>query len=278
MKNIRMSFINLFVFCFVFGVFGLSIASAQKASFSLKSETLGETRKMIVHLPEAYDVKHKDGYSVIYMLDAGNDDALTAKTARELNKAGIMPRVIVVAIENIRRGYDFTPPYEMFGRGDDRKKGNADKFLAFIKTELIPETDKKFKTNGHKVFMGHSWGGAFATYLLSQSPDLFDGFFIFSPSILYRSTFEKSTATLFADINSKFGSDVKLPSFIYVSVGSKERARFRESYSGFVGYLKKNAPSKVKTKFEVTEGADHMENPEISIPIALRFGWKGDLE
>ena len=133
MKQVTMSLIKIFVSCLIYGALALSTASAQQANFSLQSKILGETRKVIVHLPEAYDANHKDGYTVIYMLDAGNDDALTAEAAGAHHTAGIMPEVMVVAIENIRRGYDFTPPYEMAGRGDDRQNGNGDKFLAFIR-------------------------------------------------------------------------------------------------------------------------------------------------
>ena len=92
-----MSLFKIFVFYFIYGAFGFNSASALEANFSLKSEILDETRKIIVHLPETYDAKHKNGYTVIYMLDAGNDDALTAETARKLNTAGI----IISCIEHI---------------------------------------------------------------------------------------------------------------------------------------------------------------------------------
>lgn len=252
----------------IYGILGINSALALTENFSLKSEILHETRRIVVHLPEGYDDKYKNGYSVIYMLDAGNDDVLTAKTAKQLNTAGILPKVIVVAIENIRRGYDFTRPYDMFGRGEERKKGNGDKFLAFIKMELIPKTNKKYRTNTRKIFMGHSAGGAFTSYLLSQLPDLFDGFLIFSPAP------RNSEDRLFQDYRDNFNRGVELPEFVYVSVGGDEEPRFQESYKSLTAFLKKHTPSSVKLKFEITEGANHMGNPEKSISRALKFGWK----
>ncbi|MFT7560059.1 MAG: putative alpha/beta superfamily hydrolase [Flavobacteriales bacterium] len=236
--------------------------------FSLKSEILKETRNMIIHLPEGYDNTNKNRYSVIYMLDAGNDDTLTATIASQLHTAGIMPKVIVVAIKNIRRGYDFARPYDMSGRGDERRKGNGENFSEFIKRELIPAINKNFKTNDKKIFMGHSAGGAFASYLLSQSPDLFDGFLIFSPAP------GDSSDRLFKDFRENINRDINLPEFIYASVGGDEATQFKRSYQRLTSSLKKHTPSKVKLKFETTDGADHMENPERSISSALKFAWK----
>ena len=119
--------------------------------------------------------------------------------------------------------------------------------------------------------MGHSWGGAFATYLLSQSPDLFEGFFLFSPTFLYGPTIEESTDKLFSDLTAIFNKDVKLPAFVYVSVGEDERVSFKESYQSLAGFLKQHIPSRVKLHCETTAGAAHMENPEISIPRALEI-------
>lgn len=245
--------------------------AVEHADFTIKSEILGEDRKIIIHLPKDYDTTSKDEYSVIYMLDGGNFDDLMAEVADSLFVTNNIPKVIVVGIGNIRRGFDFTPPYEQSGRGDNRKTGNGDKFISFIKEELVPEVNKKFRTNNHKILVGHSWGGAFATYLLSESPELFDGFFIFSPTFLYGPTIEESTKRLRADLNSNFDKAIKLPAFIYVSLGQTEQERYKESAQYFADYLKRNIPSSIKYKFEVSEGADHMQNPVISIPRALIY-------
>ena len=274
MKNITILLCKVSIFHLIIAASGFNTILAQQEAFSLKSEILGETREMNVHLPKDYDDKNKSGYAVLYMLDGGGDDALAAATARKLYKEKIMSKIIIVAIKSIRRGYDFTPPYEKLGRGANHRKGNGDKFLAFIKNELIPQTNKKYRTNNQQYFMGHSWGGAFATYVLSQTPELFNGFFIFSPTILYASTIEESTETLFADLTKNFNNNHTLPAFIYVSVGEDEQSRFKESYKALVAYLKKNAPAKIRLQFAITKDAAHMENPEISIPIAFRFGWE----
>ncbi len=132
----------IFFSCLIASV-SFSIASAKNANFSLESAILSETRELVVYLPEGYDKKSQKPYDLIYMLDAGNDDVLMADTTKKLHHDGFMPKVIIVAIKNIRRGFDLTPPYALSGRGEMRKKGNGDHFAAFITEELIKTVDKK---------------------------------------------------------------------------------------------------------------------------------------
>lgn len=243
---------------------GLNIAAAENADFTIHSKILNEVRDIKVYLPENYDEHSKVGYNVIYMLDAGNDDALVAHTVNKLSAKELAPSSIVVAITNIRRLYDFTPPHAQF----QGKKGNAQQFLTFIESELIEETNKRFMTNKQKIFMGHSAGGSFSTYLLSQSPGLFDGYFIFSPAI------GTSNELTFSSMSLNFENTAKLPEFIYVSVGTDEENWFKDSYKSLVEYLAQEAPSKIRLKFEITENAVHMSNPEKSLENAMKFAWQ----
>jgi len=247
-------------------------AMASQNDFSIKSSILSETRNIKVHLPADYDSKPDDKFAVIYMLDAGNDDQLAAQTALKLAEDDLMPPVIIIAIENIRRGFDFTPGYLKMGRGDNRKAGNGDKFLDFITDELMPNVDKTLHTNGKQYFMGHSWGGAFSSYVLSQRPELFSGFFIFSPSFINIPNAKDMQDKLSIDFVKNI-SKAQTPSFIYLSVGTKERQGFINSYNGFKSFLNNNLPKNRRLFTQETQGADHMVNPELSIPKAFRLAF-----
>lgn len=265
MTKFATSIVKILLFCLVYGALSITSARAEQVNFTIRSTLLNETREIIVHLPEHYDPNAKDGYPVIYMLDGGNDDELTAQAVRAHHAAKIMPEVIVVAIPNIRRGFDFTPPYITLDQDGKNTPGNGDKFLAFIKNEMIPQTNKNFRTNGHKLFMGHSWGGAFAAYIISQSPELFDGFFLYSPAL------GRKTDETYAHLKATFKKDHNLPKFIYVSVGDSEREGFKRSFNSLTALLKQHLPPSVKLHLERNAGAAHMENPEISIPKALKI-------
>jgi predicted alpha/beta superfamily hydrolase len=76
-------------------------------------------------------------------------------------QAKTIPKVIVIAIKNIRRGIDFLPHHTSAELDGKQVFGNGGKFLSFVKNELIVFTSKKFRTNGHRVFVRHSWAGQF---------------------------------------------------------------------------------------------------------------------
>jgi len=260
----------LIVICI--SAFTSSNSFADQDNFTVKSTILKEQRKIRVHLPDNYDINKDQKFPVIYMLDAGNDDQLAADTAKKLASERAMPPVIIVAIENIRRGYDFTPNYLKMGRGDNRRFGNGDNFLKFITDELMFRVDQDFKTNKTQYFMGHSWGGAFTSYVLSQRPELFEGFFIFSPSFINIPSQDQVKDTLSMDF-IKHSKANKSPSFIYLSVGNKERQRFTASYDGFKKFLGVHAHKKTRVMTQLTLNADHMANPELSIPNAFRLAF-----
>ena len=260
------SFVKIFLLSLVLGALPAPSALAQQDNFSIRSEILQETREIVVHLPENYDPDSKEGYAVIYMLDADHEaDEIAARTAGEYHKANMTPQVIVIAIENIRRGMDFLPHFISVDRDGNQVFGNGGKFLSFIKNELMPFVSKKFRTNGRRVFIGHSWAGQFMAYTLSQSPELFDAFFITSPSIG-----EYGDQT-FNELKRVFKQDLDFPAFVYVSVGSKETPRLKADYDRLTTLLKQHLPEQVKFFVEINEGADHENSGDISIPKALKI-------
>ncbi|PCI63168.1 MAG: hypothetical protein COB37_05520 [Kordiimonadales bacterium] len=260
------SFVKIFLFCLVSGAVSGPVALAQQDNFSIQSEILQETREIVVHLPENYDPDSKEGYPVLYMLDADHQaDEIAARTAGEYSNAKMVPGVIVIAIENIRRGMDFLPHFISVERDGKQVFGNGGKLLSFIKNELIPFASKKFRTNGRRVFIGHSWAGQFVAYALSQSPDLFDGYFITSPSI---GQYGDKT---FSELKRVFKQDIDFPAFVYVSVGSKETLELKTDYDRLTTLLKQHLPKQVKLHLEINEGADHENSGDISIPTALKL-------
>lgn len=259
------SLIKAMLFFLVYGSVAAASALAQQ-DFSIQSEIMQETREIVVHLPENYDPESKEGYPVLYMLDADHDDdEIAAQTAREYHKAETMPEVIVIALKNIRRGLDFLPHHTSAELDGKQVFGNGGKLLAYIKNELIPFADNQFKTNGRKVFIGHSWAGQFVAYALSQSPDFFDAYFITSPSIG-----EYGDKT-YSDLTRVFKQDLDFPAFVYVSIGGAEEPDLLADYDRLTAVLKQQLPAQVKLHLEVNEGATHENNGTISVPTALKL-------
>ncbi len=187
----------LFILFFVTGVLQLNAQTAQPENISigvkipLKSELLHEERSVRVSLPEGYDQYTKTTYPVIYVLDAENNFNYLSSVYHYLSKEpfGVLPQAILVAIANTNRTRDLTPTKaskEMNFAGKkqtmfEESGGNA-VFMKFIKDELYPFVEKKYRSNGYKVLVGHSFGGLTAVNNLLSEP-FFNAYIANDPSL-----------------------------------------------------------------------------------------------
>ncbi len=90
--------------------------------YILKSEILQEDRPIIVSLPTGYE-NNKDNYPVLYLLDGLGNIKHQVGTVELLTESGIIPPMIIVAIESLDRARDLTPS----NAGEDAYAGtNAD--------------------------------------------------------------------------------------------------------------------------------------------------------
>ncbi|MGE8555559.1 MAG: alpha/beta hydrolase [Chryseobacterium jejuense] len=157
----------------------------------MKSEYLHEERSVWVSLPEGYEQSTKTTYPVIYVLDAENNFNYLSTVYQYLSKEpfGVLPQAILVAIANTDRTRDLTPTNTSKEMSFSGKKqvmfagsgGNAT-FMKFIKDELFPAIEKKYRSNGYKVLVGHSFGGLAAINNLLSEP-LFNAYIANDPSL-----------------------------------------------------------------------------------------------
>jgi predicted alpha/beta superfamily hydrolase len=159
------------------------VPSHQK--LNIASKILSEQRIITIWIPTDY-AQTTDSYSVLYMLDGGlkEDFPHIANTLSELIEAKKIPPTILVGIENTERRRDLTGPTQV---SKDKEiasvVGGSEKFRNFIKTELIPEINKKYRTTSEKGIIGESLAGLFVIETLFKAPDLFDYYIAFDPSI-----------------------------------------------------------------------------------------------
>jgi len=166
----------------------------QYTASRLYSKSVGDTFSISINLPKGYNKLQQRNYPIVYLLDANIYFDILATTLNKYADLGLAPDVILVgigykdfqAMDSLRNRDDTyptaIPEYEM------SISGGADKFLAFINNELIPQMDKKYKTDtSRRILMGHSLGGYFTAYAMLQ--DLqgnskgFSSYIAASPSI-----------------------------------------------------------------------------------------------
>jgi len=154
-------------------VYGQDIKVKLGFADNIKSSILKENRKIIIRLPDEYDTSKK-AYPVLYLLD-GNSSSLL-ETVSAMDKLGSdenIPKMIVVAIENTNRDRDMMP---LSTKQYTVPVAGAEQFLSFIGDELIPQIDKKYRTNQQRILCGKSLSGLFTIYALLTRPQLFESY------------------------------------------------------------------------------------------------------
>lgn len=162
------------------------IPSTQK--ISLKSNIVGQEYDLLIHLPGNYEQQKDKTYPVLYLLDAQWDFPLVTGLYGSQYYDGFIPGIIIVGITwggkdpnpGQLRFRDFTPAVQNGAAGT----GNAEKFLSFIKKELIPHIDSKFRTKkDDRILVGSSLGGLFTLYTMFTETALFNRYILTSPAL-----------------------------------------------------------------------------------------------
>jgi predicted alpha/beta superfamily hydrolase len=151
----------------------------------LVSRHLGETRTMHVYVPPGYD-EGLARYPVLYMPDGGlqEDFPHLANTVDELIRAGAIAPCLLVGIENTERRRDLTGPTEVAGDlAVAPRVGGSAAFRAFVRDELIPAIEARYRCTARRAIVGESLAGLFVVETLLLQPDLFERYVAISPSL-----------------------------------------------------------------------------------------------
>ena len=154
-------------------------------NFVLPSKILNEKRVINVWTPENYQ-STEETYPVLYMPDGGEKEDFPhiANTLSELITLKKIPPFILVGIENTDRKRDLTGSTEV---EKDKKlapnNGGSQNFRNFIRQELIPEINTKYRTTSEKGIIGESLSGLFVIETFLTEPDLYDFYIAFDPSL-----------------------------------------------------------------------------------------------
>jgi predicted alpha/beta superfamily hydrolase len=154
--------------------------------FIINSAILEEDRNCIISLPDSYyDPKEQKNYPIMILLDGYTHFKSTASTVHfmssDRNRNYLMPETIIVAIENIDRERDFTVTKIKTKRPNTM--GGGRKFLSFIEKELVPYIDANYRTETHRILVGHSLGGLLTINSYIDENSLFDAYIAIDPSI-----------------------------------------------------------------------------------------------
>jgi predicted alpha/beta superfamily hydrolase len=162
-----------------------------------------------------------------------------------------------------KRRRDFIPSDVTKNREEDF--GNADKFYAFLKTELLPYIDKKYPNQKTKSFVGHSFSGLFCLYAALRNENLFDHYFAISPSVWANSKELLKIEEQFAKNNKD------LPASITIYVGGLEIFnKVLSSSTEFYDKLRSRAYPGLSIQFQKIGSANHFSIRKPAIDRILK--------
>ena len=224
--------------------------------YILKSEILQEDRPIIISLPIGYE-SNDANYPVLYLLDGLVNIKHQVGTVELLTESGIIPPMIIVAIESLDRSRDLTPSnagQDVYGGTGDAgipQSGGAPKFLQFLDEELIPYVESNFRTHPYRILEGHSFGGLFSTYTLMEKPEIFDAYIIQSPALWWNKEEMTEKAKEF------FKSNSNLDKSIYFGIGGGDGWGMRQELKRYVEVIKQNNLSKLHWMHEEVGNEGH---------------------
>ncbi|MCL1664612.1 alpha/beta hydrolase-fold protein [Elizabethkingia ursingii] len=192
------------------------------------SDILKEDRNINIYLPEEFNPTDATKYPVIYILDGGVEEDFfhIAGIVRYNTQPWVerFPRSIVVGIENTNRRRDFTyavPDLNFLEKEGFKKEsfpqyGGSEKYISFLKNELQPYIEKKYKANNNRTIIGESLAGLMSTEILLKEPEMFNQYIIISPSMWWGG--EK----LLKEADSLLKSKLKTTKNVYIGAPNKE--------------------------------------------------------
>ncbi len=150
----------------------------------MTSTVLNEAREYDVYVPPGYGETTRP-FPVLYVLDADQLFLTAVAAAQMLEDAGAMPPTIVIGVRNTNRERDFTtvathPDAVPRGVGPT---GGVVTFARFLREELIPQIDQRYRTAPSRTLVGHSLGGLAAMHVLATAPTTFRSYVTLEPSL-----------------------------------------------------------------------------------------------
>jgi predicted alpha/beta superfamily hydrolase len=182
---------------------------------------------------------------------------------------GTMRPMVLVGIENTQRRRDLTGPTRV---ADDRKiapkVGGSAEFRTFIRTELMPEVERRYRTTPERAIIGESLAGLFIVETFFVEPKLFDTYIAFDPSLWWNG------GELVKQAAERLRSGEGMGKTLYLASSSeKEIVRLTGELATL---LEKNAPAGLQWSYVPMPGETHGTIYHPAALLAIRRLFKPD--
>ena len=207
----------------------------------MTSAITGRKYQVTVAVPPNYATTNQT-YPVLYATDANISFGTIVETARLLTFDKLIPELIIVGvgwpvgygINTVGpRTVDLTPTTDAAwmewanrelpkgGLPAPEGSGGGGGFLRFIREEVIPSVEQKYRIERNdRAYYGFSLGGLFGTYALLNNEGTFQRFIIGSPSLWW------NNRVIFDQEKAYAQTHKTLPARVFFSVGLDEESEY----------------------------------------------------
>ncbi len=256
---------------------------------ALHSKIVGQDFELYISLPYGYS-NSDITYPVLFNLDANLGFGITDNVVHILSTLNReIPEMVVVGIAyNIKgiedwaawRCRDFRPTanpekdkvwQDRLSNASGREdivveSGSADKFLAFIREELIPFIESEYRvSSSDRAVTGVSASGLFTLYALFQHPDTFQKYFTGSPSINWDEPYMYNLESDFA------ASNTDLPVRLFMCVGGLESESYINNMNKMADLLRSREYPNFEMETVIFENETHGSIYQAAISRALKM-------
>lgn len=239
------------------------------------SESVDDSFYIFIKLPKDYFNNANKNYPGIFLLDGDIAFPMAWSIVRYLQYGQYLPDVIIVGVgygglfssntvNHRERDYSITPIDTL------KESGGANKFLKFIKNELIPFIGSKYRMdNSNLTLSGHSLGGLFVLYSFFSEPELFANYIASSPYTILN----LQDIILLKDkcINKIKDSNCRL----FISIGEiEDSVEFISPINKLVNDLKESGFPQANINFKIFQEGVHLSTPAEALTYGLIFSFK----
>jgi predicted alpha/beta superfamily hydrolase len=238
-----------------------------KGAFSIHSVSTGDD--YVIQIKTPWDFNDTGNYTIAYVADGLIGTGKYILGVDSSWAATVPSNCIVVTIGHTgnweqKRRRDFIPSDA--GGYKDENFGHAERFYAFLESELVPFINKKFPHQKNKVFIGHSFSGLFCLYAALKGDHLFDDYFAISPSAWANDHELLKIENRFIQQHSDFNTS------LHIYAGSLEEFnKVLTSTKDFLKPLEEKHYKSLRLSFEIIPWANHFSVRKPAIDKILAY-------
>lgn len=242
-------------------------------TLSYYSKYFNGRRHLKISLPEEYKDYPNRKYKVIYLFDAQSTALYDFTKATQSFLQGYanyyFDPVILVGIETKNRHFEFLPKHLNTTPSPQNYMyaGGADTLALSIENELKPLIEKKYRTTGFTIGIGHSLGATFVTYSMLKFPKIFNAGICVSPNYVY------DDEAIFSVFKNAVKKNYLSGKFLYIAHGEGDQMEeeFKQSTIKFGKLLEESKIPNFYFKVDALNNTSHSTTPMEGIFKGLLF-------